>query len=296
MKMKKGVFMNSFVSLCLAVSLLLSFSSGASLAAGKADPDLLRVALLPDESAATVIKNNAGLKAYLEKQLGKKVEIVVTTDYSSMIEAMRHGRLDLAYFGPLSYVLARSKCAIEPFAARLHKGSTTYQGVVIGNVAAGITKIDDIKGKNMAYGDTASTSSHLIPKAMLKRKGLEAKKDYKEHFLGSHDAVALAVHNGHAQAGGLSKIIFEALLEKKTIDPAKVKVIAVSDRYPEYPWAMRSDLAPALKEKIRSAFLSLKDKEILKPLKADGFGPVNDKDYDVIRDLAKILNLDLAKM
>jgi phosphonate transport system substrate-binding protein len=294
--MQKGVLMKCFVNISITVILFLSLSSAVALAAGKSDPDLLRVALLPDESSATVIKNNAGLKAYLEKQLGKKVEIVVTTDYSSMIEAMRHGRLDLAYFGPLSYVLAKSKSAIEPFAARLHEGSTTYQAVVVGNAAAGITKIEDIKGKNMAYGDIASTSSHLIPKAMLQKKGLEAKRDYEEHFVGSHDAVALAVQNGHAQAGGLSKTIFETLLEKKTIDPAKVKVIAVSDRYPEYPWAMRSDLAPALKEKIRSAFLSLKDKEVLKPLKADGFATVNDKDYDVIRDLAKILNLDLAKM
>ncbi len=288
--------MKRFISIFTMVILLLSLSSAVAIAAGKADPDLLRVALLPDESSATVIKNNAGLKAYLEKQLGKKVEIVVTTDYSSMIEAMRHGRLDLGYFGPLSYVLAKSKSSIEPFAARLHKGSTTYQAVVIANVAAGVTKIEDIKGKNMAYGDIASTSSHLIPKAMLQKKGLEAKKDYEEHFVGSHDAVALAVQNGHAQAGGLSKTIFETLLEKKTIDPAKVKVIAVSDSYPEYPWAMRSDLSPALKEKVKSAFLSLKDKDVLKPLKADGFASVSDKDYDVIRDLAKILNLDLAKM
>ena len=47
---------------------------------------------------------------------------------------------------------------------------------------------------------------------MLQKKGLEAKKDYEEHFVGSHDAVALAVQNGHAQAGGLSKTIFETLL------------------------------------------------------------------------------------
>jgi len=51
-----------------------------------------------------------------------------------------------------------------------------------------------------------------------------------------------------------------------------------------------------LKEKVRSAFLNLTDKEILKPFKADGFGPASDKDYDVIRELARILNLDLAKI
>ena len=83
------------------------------------------MALLPDENAGTVIKNNQPLKDYLETTLGKKVELIVTTDYSSMIEAMRFGRIDLAYFGPLSYVLARQKSEIEPFVALKAKGSTT---------------------------------------------------------------------------------------------------------------------------------------------------------------------------
>ena len=74
----------------------------------------------------------------------------------------------------------------------------------------------------------ASTSSHLIPKSMLLDKGLVAKKNYNEHFVGSHDAVAIAVQNGNAQAGGLSKPIFESLVERGIIDPAKVKVIAES--------------------------------------------------------------------
>jgi phosphonate transport system substrate-binding protein len=265
-------------------------------AAGNPDPNTLKVALLPDENASTVIKNNEGLKKYLEAQLGRKIELVVTTDYSSMIEAMRHGRIDLAYFGPLSYVLARSKSEIEAFAAMKKKGSTTYQGVIIANTSAGITSLADIAGKDMAFGDTASTSSHLIPKSMLKEKGLEAKRDYREHFLGAHDAVAISVQNGKAQAGGLSKPIFESLVQRNIIDPAKVKVIAESRQYPEYPWSMRSDLSPALKVKIRSAFINLTDKDVLKAFKADGFGPMADKDYDVIRDLARILNLDLAKL
>ena len=86
-------------------------------AAPNPDPQTLKVALLPDENAGTVIKNNQPLKDYLETTLGKKVELIVTTDYSSMIEAMRFGRIDLAYFGPLSYVLARQKSEIEPFVA-----------------------------------------------------------------------------------------------------------------------------------------------------------------------------------
>ena len=288
--------MQKNVLIIMAIMLTSLFGFSTLFAASDPDPKTLKVALLPDENGSTVIKNNEGLKHYLETRLGKKIELVVTTDYSSMIEAMRHGRLDLAYFGPLSYVLAKSKSNIEAFAALKKKGHTTYQAVVIANTASGIRSISDISGKDMAYGDVASTSSHLIPKSMLKERGLEAKTNYREHFLGSHDAVAIAVQNGTAQAGGLSKPIFESLVERRIIDPAKVHVVAESKPYPEYPWAMRSNLTPGLKEKIRNAFLNLTEKDVLKPFKADGFGAVTDKDYNVIRDLARILNLDLAKI
>ena len=277
--------MTIFATLCAVLIMNIAVQAADS------DPDTLRVALLPDEDAATIIKQNQGLKDYLESKLGKKVKIVVTTDYSSMIEAMRFGRLELGYFGPLSYTLAKTKADIEPFAARMKKGSTTYHAVLIGNKAAGIKTVSDVKGKEVAYGDIASTSSHLIPKKMLLDNGLETKKDYKENFLGAHDAVALAVQNGHAQAGGLSKPIFETLVKREVISLDKVNVLQVSKPYPQYPWAMRSDLKPELKDAIRNAFTSLKDKKVLKPFKAQGFGAMTDAHYDVIRDLSKKLNL-----
>lgn len=59
---------------------------------------------------------------------------------------------------------------------------------------------------------------------------------------------------------------------------------------------MRSNLNPELKEKIRNAFLSIDDEEILSNLKAEGFAAIQDSDYDVIRKMGSLLNLDFAKM
>ena len=268
----------------------LALTIGATQAA-EMNPETLRVALLPDENAATIIKQNQPLKAHLEKMLGRNIELVVTTDYSSMVEAMRFGRLELAYFGPLSYTLAKSRSDIEAFAARMKDGQTTYHSVVIGNIEKGIASIKDARGKDVAYGDTASTSSHLIPKSILRAHGLTEGKDYREHFLGAHDAVAVAVQNGNAVAGGLSKPIFESLVERKIISLDKVRVLEVSKPFPQYPWTMRSDLDAGLKAKIRSAFHDLKDPSVLKPFKAEGFAPIEDADYDVVRDLQDKLGL-----
>ena len=289
------IFKKNFFTLFFLACLSLVSCSNPESETSQTKPSKLVVALLPDESAATVIQNNKGLETYLENKLNRDIELFVSTDYSSMIEVASKGRLDLAYFGPLSYVLAKTKSNIEPFAALEKDGKNTYQALVIGNAESGIDSYEKIEGKIMVYGDQASTSSHLIPKSMLKEKGLKAGENYEEVFVGAHDAVAVAVANGKAQAGGLSKPIFMGLIEKGTIDKNKVIVIAESKPFPQYPWTMRSDLDPELKTQIRKAFLELEDEAILKPFKADGFKSVTDQDYDVIRNLGKVLELNFPQ-
>jgi len=277
------------------IFLIIFFSFATSsivIADSKSNPDVLRVAILPDENASELIKQNKKLQLYLEDRLDKKIELVVTTDYSSMIEAMRFGRLELAYFGALSYVMAKERSEIEAFAAQMKKGSIMYHGVIIVNKDSNISNILQVKGKTMAYGDPASTSSHLIPRAHLLTNAKLDIDDYKAVYLGSHDAVALNVQNGNADAGGLSKKIFEHLVEREMISLDKVQIIAISNPFPNYPWTMQSSLDPELKEKIKQAFYDLDDPEITKPLKADGFMPVTDADYDVVRTTRTLLSMD----
>jgi len=265
--------------------------------ADKANPDKLRVALLPDENASTIIQNAQPLKAYLTETLKKEVEIIVTTDYSSMIEAMRFGRIEVAYFGPFSYVLAKSKAPeIEPFAVGVEKGKPNYRSILIANVDGPVKELMDIKGHPFAFGDQASTSSHLAPRAHLAKSGLIGDTDYKVVHLGKHDAVARAVAAGQVPAGALSEPIYRTLVEGGKIDAAKVKQIALSDPIPNYPMTLQGYLNPELKDAIKKAFLELKDPTILKLFRVEGLAPATDKDYDVLRDMAKILQLDIAKL
>ena len=284
----------SFLAACTVGGLSLAFDHASGQPAPS--PAKLRVALLPDENASTIIQNAAPLKAYLEHSLGKDIELVVTTDYSSMIEAMRFGRIEVAYFGPLSYVLAKSKAPeIEPFAVGVSKGSPTYKSVIIARVDGPVKALADIKGKMVGFGDFASTSSHLIPRALLARNGLIGDTDYKYVLLGAHDAVARAVQSGQVQAGGLSQEIFKALVAKGSIDGDKLIVLAESDPIPNYPITMQGYLAPEFKVAIRKAFLELNDKDILKTFRAEGFVATDDHAYDILRETAKLLDLDLAK-
>jgi phosphonate transport system substrate-binding protein len=261
------------------------------------DPDTLRVALLPDENAATLIQNAQPLKKYLAETLGRKIEIIVTTDYSSMIEAMRFGRIEIGYFGPFSYVLAKSRAAeIEPFGVGVEKGKPTYSSVLIATAGGPVKSLKDIEGQPFGFGDQASTSSHLAPRAHLVKNGLVGDLHYKVVHLGTHDAVARAVQAGQIPAGALSEPILRSLIERGMIDPAKIVELDLTAPIPNYPLTMQGYLAPELKEEIRKAFLELNDPEVLKSFRVEKFAATDDSAYDVLRETAELLNLELAKM
>ena len=284
-------------AVCCCIVFLSSACSGGGpqerSANGSVPVKTLVVALLPDENAATVIQDNQGLKVYLEETLDLPVELVVSTDYSTMVEAAIRDKTHINYFGPLSYVIARSKASIEPFAVRIKDGSTTYQSVLIGNREQGVDTFAAIKGQTVALGDPASTGSRLFPQLRLADAGLQPDIDYRPVFLGGHDAVAKAVERGTAAAGGLSQVIYEKLVRQGTINPDKLVVLGYSSPIPQYPWTMSSGLPGELRHAIKQSFYMLKDPAVLKPLQADGFAPIQDSDYDDVRRATRMLGLSL---
>lgn len=262
------------------------------------NPSRIRLALLPDENASTIIQNAQPLRAHLARVLGREVQIMVTTDYSSMIEAMRFGRIEVAYFGPFSYVLAKSRApGIEPFAVGIERGATTYRSIIVGTAGGPVQKLEDVRGHPVAFGDQASTSSHLVPRAtILQRTGLVGDRDYRVVHVGTHDAVARTVESGRAPVGGLSEQIFRTLLQRGIVQRDRLVDVAFSDPVPNYPMVMQGDLAPELQQAIRDAFLNLRDPELLRNFRVEGFAPTNDAAYDILRETARILNLDLSRM
>jgi hypothetical protein len=147
------------------------------------------------------------------------------------------------------------------------------------------------------FGDQASTSSHLVPRAtILRRTGLVGERDFRVVHVGTHDAVARTVQSGRAPVGALSEPIFHSLLARNVIQRERLVDVAFSDPIPNYPMVMQGNLAPDLKQAIRDAFLNLRDPALLRNFRVEGFAATNDAAYDVLRETARILNLDLGRM
>ncbi len=263
---------------------------------------VLRVGAIPAEDAQKTRENYKSLANYLQKKTGLPVEIFVATDYSGVIEAMRAGKLDIAMFGPFSYVLAADKAGAEAFAVENRKGSgTSYQSIVVTHPDSGISSLADIKGRTYAFVDPASTSGNLIPRSFYKKNNLDPDKDFKSVvYAGGHDAAALAVKNRKVDAASMDDITFNNMKEKGLLNPDKdIKIIFKSDPIPGSPWAWRKDLPAELKTKIKDAFMNVakEDQAALSAYggKVEGYADTKDANYNVIRETAKILNLDLNK-
>lgn len=276
-----------------ALLLSLIVPMAAQAAEDSANPTKLKIGLLPGESAPTVMRLNEPLRAYLEKALSMPVEMSVGANYAATSEALRFGRIDIAYLGPVTYILQSRKVQLEPFARPSHAVvGPTFQAVVIVPADSPAQTLKDLKGKEVAFGDPASTSGTWVPRYMLADAGLVSGRDYTLRVLGAHDAVALAVAGKKVAAGGLSGPVYERLLKEGKIDSKAVRVLSYSPAIPEYMWVFREGLSPEMKEKIRKAFIGVTDPEALKVFRAESFIPAVDSDVDRVRNWISTIERD----
>ncbi|WP_083300745.1 phosphonate ABC transporter substrate-binding protein [Jeongeupia sp. USM3] len=259
----------------------------------------LSIGLIPAEDSQAMIESSRQVLDALEKQLGTPVKPFVATDYNGVIEALRAKKLDVAYLGPFSYVLASSVADVEAFSVAVTKktGQSAYKSIIIARKDSGISTPAELKGRNFAFVDPSSASGHLFPKSGLQQAGFDPDKLFgRVLFSGSHDASILAVANGKVDAAAVADRIFNAAVAKGQIKAEDFKIVWSSRPIPESPMVWRKDLPPAVKDKLAKALANLKDVKWGDQGMLNGFQPTNDAAYDVVRDTAKVLKLDLRSM
>lgn len=282
----------SFFTLALA-----TIAAVPALPAMAAQP--LTIGLIPAEDSQAMIESSRQVLDSLQKQLGVEVKPFVATDYNGVIEALRSKKLDIAYLGPFSYVLANSVADVEAFAVAVTKktGQNSYKSVIIARKDTGLAKTADLKGHTFAFVDPTSASGHLFPKAGLLKAGYDPETFFSRViFSGSHDASILAVANKKVDAAAVADRILASAIAKGQVKQDDLATVWSSNPIPESPMVWRKDLDPALKAKVAQALANIKDLPWGDQGVLNGFQPTNDAAYDVVRDTAKLLKLDLRSL
>ena len=261
--------------------------------------DKLTIGLIPSEDSQAMIESSKQVLDDLQAKIGMPVVPFVATDYNGIIEALRSGKLDVAYLGPFSYVLATSVADVEAFSVAVTKktGQSAYKSVILARKDSGIHTLADLKGHTFAFVDPSSASGHLFPKAGLEQAGFAPDTLFKRViFSGSHDASILAVENKKVDAAAVADRIFASAVAKGVVKQDDFEIVWSSKPIPESPMVWRKALDPALKKKVAAALASIKDVPWGDQGVLNGFQPTTDASYDVVRETAKVLDLDLRSM
>ncbi|HTN53983.1 MAG TPA: putative selenate ABC transporter substrate-binding protein [Anaeromyxobacter sp.] len=281
--------MRSLPALALAALLLPG-------SAHPADRPVLRVTAIPDEAPTELVRKFEPLGAYLSRRLGVEVKFVPVTDYPAVVEGLAGGHVDLAWLGGFTFVQTRlrTKTAV-PLVQRAEDAH--FHSKFITRAGSGITRLQDLKGKTFAFGSVSSTSGHLMPRFYLEQAGIVPERDLARFaFSGTHDATAKWVEAGKVDAGALNESVWQKLVEEKKVDPAKVVVFATTPDFYDYNWTVRGDLAPALREGIKAAFLALdpadpEQKKILDLQRASRYVETRPENYAGIEAAARSAGL-----
>lgn len=284
----------SFVAAAAAITL-----SVLGATAAHAAQDTLTIGLIPAEDSQAMIESSKQVIEQLQQQTGMKVKPFVATDYNGIIEALRAKKLDVAYLGPFSYVLAASVADVEAFSVAVTKksGKSAYKSLIVVRKDSGINDVEALKGHTFAFVDPSSASGHLFPKAGLEQAGYDPSKLFSRVvFSGSHDASLLAVANKKVDAAAVADRIYASAIAKGQLRQDQLSVVWTSSDIPESPMVWRKDLDPAVKEKVARALANIKDVPWGDQGMLNGFQPTTDAAYNVVRDTAKVLKLDLRSM
>ncbi|MFJ3485965.1 phosphate/phosphite/phosphonate ABC transporter substrate-binding protein [Pseudomonas sp. NPDC090202] len=247
----------------------------------------LRIAVIPKKSMEELLKEHRPLIDRLSAATGIPVEIVPSSSYESVVDAIVSGGVDIAWLGPASYILAYQRDPrIEPFASlTISHGFFTpaghhYQALLLTTKGTDLTAL---RGKRVAMTDPASTSGSVVPNAEFSRQvGMPLASFFGSVvYSGSHDKSLDALLDHKVDAAFVSSVRADAYLTSGRINRDTFNVLWRSEPIYYDPFVFRGGLCSDLRARIRTAMLTHQEalKDFLDSQEASSIVPVSHAEY-----------------
>ena len=220
-------------------------------------PDQINFGIISTESASALEESFAPFLSDMSKSLGVTVKPFFASDYAGVIEAMRFNKVDLAWFGNKSAIVAVDRAGGEVFAQTIKDdGSEGYHSLLITNKNSDLNSLEDVlkcdKTKTFGNGDPNSTSGFAIPGYYVWALNNKTPEDcFKRVTRSNHEGNALAVANNKVDVATNNTESIYARLQKNNMDAFKnIKEIWRSPLIPSDPMVWRKNLSDEVKQKI----------------------------------------------
>jgi phosphonate transport system substrate-binding protein len=176
-------------------------------------PRRLLIGLVPEESMFKQIERYEPLIRYLSDRTGFDIRLTVLPRYENILTAFSSQKMDAAFFGSLTYVLAHSRIGVRTIARpERPDGKSTYHGIIIVRADSGIRSVRDMRGRRFAFASRDTIAGYVLPLVYFRKAGVNYRSYLKEsYFTGTHEDVIRDVLDGKADAGAAKNTALERL-------------------------------------------------------------------------------------
>ena len=270
----------------------------------------LRVGLLGGENEADRMGRFGPYRELLERTFGVPTRLFPASDFAGVQQAFAARQIEVAAMGASGYAGAwlDTNGGVEPLlTAQEADGSISYVSVMITRADSGITSLEQMRGKSLAWADPNSTSGYLIPRFALRRQGIAGDGTAyfsRTGFGGGHEQAVVAVLQRQYDAAvtwasgqgdvneGYTRGNLRAMVDKGMLNMRDMRIIWTSEPIVNGPHAARVDLPPAFKEDWKRFHLALPTAhpEIYRQVErgaGTGYREVRHADYELIVEIRR---------
>lgn len=264
----------------------------------------LVVQFVPTNNDGTMEAKAKPFAEYLSKKLDRQVDVTLATDYSTIVEAMASGQVDIGIMPPAAYVQAKDMDAAEailtsqlgdydqetglPLEGQL---TNTFKGEILVRAASGLNELTDLKGKKIATLSPNSASGYIYPVAEMKDAGVDPTTEATLTTVNDIPSEITAVLNGQMDAAfvfeGARNVFASSFADNDLFKELKVLYLTEGD-IPNDAIAVQPKMDDALKKEIKDVFLNMKDDEegaeAMSLWGHQGYEEAADSAYDTIRE------------
>lgn len=216
-----------------------------------------------------VEKHFRSLADYVARKLSPSGEtkgaVVVAASAAQLMKLLEEQRVDFYLESPYPTYMINRLGAATLLLRRWKGGMAEYRSLIFTAKESGITRLEELRGKIIAFEDPGSTSGYFLPKLFLLKKGfsvvekpnLEAKVAGGEigyTFAGTEKNVFNLVLQKKVAAGAFSNDDHGSLEEKSK---AAIVILGESGSMPRHLVSVRKDLPESVIKRLKEILISM---------------------------------------
>ncbi len=272
-----------------ALAVLLMFCTTA---AGE-ERKRITLAVLPCSDEVRTMTKFSPLMKFLGAETGFEFKMIVSTSAAEFDNSVKNGDFDFVLQDPTTYVTYARFLQPDSLLSALNgNGDALQQGVIIARKSRGIVRLEDLRGKDVMFGNELSTAKWVAARDLLQEHGIDIDKDLRSHTVGGCcEDIAFNVYLGAVDAGVVCAHFMSGHSDKQKelgVETETLVTVGLTRLVPERVFAAHRKTGRAVVDKVVQALLKLDRSnpelgEILSRAELGGFRRATDQEYDVMR-------------